>query len=67
MEFELDPNDLSDWQHKQITNQIWKTILSEYRPLDNILTCSLEKVEYFRGQAEMLRYLSQFFEIKNSY
>ena len=64
---QIDKDELSAWQHKQISQKIWRLINDRHQPLEALLTCSPEKVEFHRGKAEILRDLSGFFEIPDQY
>lgn len=64
---QIDDGDLEEWRHKQITQKIWQMLCKRHQPLEALLTCSPEMVYFYRGQAEILRDLAAFFEIKNSY
>lgn len=42
--------------------QVWQRLCSLYKPYNNLRTCEVEKIEYYRAQADMMEDLKRIFD-----
>jgi len=56
---------LDSWRRNLVTQQIWKRLSNSYNPVQGLRDCSIEKIEYYRGQLDMLDELSKLFTASN--
>ena len=59
----VDKADLQRWRNHSITRVIWARLLEHYNP-QAWRSCDIEKIEYHRGQAEIMDELEKLFADK---
>ena len=58
--------ELQAWQHNPVTMEIWQRLSSSYNPAQGLRNCAAEKIEYYRGQADILDELAKIFGISDN-
>ncbi len=53
---------LREWQNLEVSKRVWDYFQQSFSPVDGLRTCSPDKVEYFRAQADMMDDLTRIFE-----
>lgn len=57
-----DKLELEKWQANPTTMRVWRKLCSSFKPYKALRTCPLDKVEFHRGQAEILDELRKYFD-----
>lgn len=51
---------MHEWRKFEVTRRVWQ-YFQKYDPIEGLRTCDVDKIQYFRGQADLMDDLRRIF------